>query len=553
MAATKKQLTRDKTENTGMRTLMRFFMAAGLVAAALPASAQGVASSGIVAVEGCTGAVLPDSENAELYAFKVGLGGSCTDILFDLRQTGGMAFSANTGDDTNPLYLVDPNWAVAQVGSDVHFIYMVFPPAPGTIANRIMVDSGTTNNQDYSAAAIQTVGNSLPSTYAGSNGKNLVLSSAGSYSVVLAGAAPTAGFPRGANGGIEVAFAPISEVNNNDLVGGGCDPAGEYPNPATGSQAMDGLIIGYNVYRLNGTPGAPPNAQAFYDASLNANPADGFQYFMPLTSSYNLSAPDTTNPGPAPNDSIPNDLGGLQNPDGIMYNGDEVMIFQDSASNRGVNRPDVGSAPVVGQGYWYTFQPVVCGDVDDFTSTGFGPGNNQFRGNHAMNLSSLGGAMDAMDLDLDGNAEFFSPQADVNAGTGLGLTYNGLPVISQPVFGQMDPLPAHGGLTLSGTLNGTNVQLTFQTTLESGDVESFNVYRGTVAGGMLVNEQPILSQGNEGSVYQLVDDAVQARRISKSGVVQYSVQIRYVDGHTSVVGPFDVALNSGQAPARRSR
>lgn len=562
MAARAKKLLNihDKMETIGMRTSLRFLLVAALLVAAIPASAQ-VPVSGISAQPGCGGLMDNDAENAELIAVKVTAAtGLCTDILFDLSQTGGTSIGgATTGDAVNVQWLCPPNWTNGQIGSDAHFALLIYPPAAGSQANRMMIDSGAISNQDFTAAAVQTVGNSIPSSYTGTQGIDLVLSSAGAYSVKLRGpaGATSAGFPRGANGGVEVAFAPLAEVNTVDLIGGGCTVAGETRNPAApnGAGDVDGVILGYNVYRLSGTAGAPPTANAFYTASLNADPTDGWQYFMPLTQSHGLGAMDT-NPGgagtPSPSDTNPNDLSGLQNVDGVMYSGDEVMIFQDSATNRGVAR-SAGSAPVVGTGYWYAFQPVMCGDVAYYSvARGFGPGNSLANGDHGSSLSALGAGDDSVDLDLDGNIEFFSPQADVGAQPGLGLTYNGIPVLSQPVFGQMDPLAAGGGLTLSGTLNGTNVNITFQTGLEAGNVQGFNVYRGVADARVRVNEQLILVQGTESSVYQLVDDAVQARRLSKGGSVQYTVEIVYADGTTSEVGPFSVTLDR-QAPGRRSR
>lgn len=540
-----------------MRTPLRFLLAATALAAAIPASAQ-VPLGGIVATEGCAGAVDNDAENAELIAIKVPTGGSCTDMLFDFSQTGGQrAGGAQTGDAINIQWNVPPNWKNAQVGSDAHFIVMVYPPAGGALANRIFVDSGTIGNQDFTAATRQTIGNSIPSSYAGTQGIDLNLSQSG-YSVKLRGpaGATTNGFPQGANGGIEVAFAPVAEVNPTDLVGGGCTVSGDTHNPSTPADpAVDGVILGYNVYRLVGTAGTPPTSTQFYNASLDADATQGWQYFMPLTQSYNLTSPDT-NPGsstpPAPSDTNPNDLGGLQNPDGTMFSGDEVMIFQDSASNRGSARL-TGSAPVGGTGYWYAFQPVLCGAVADFSSAtfGFGPGGSIFSGDHASSVSTLAAGDDAIDLDLDGNIEFFSPQADFGL-PGLGLTYNGIPALSEPVFGSVNPAAAGGAVTLSGRVNGQAVDLTFQTSLETGDVQGFNVYRGIGDSRVRVNQQLILSQGTESSVYQLVDDVVQARRLSKAGSVQYSVEIVYADGHTSSVGPFSVAIG-GQAPSRRSR
>jgi hypothetical protein len=554
----------DKMEMMGMRTLLRFLPVAALLAAAVPASAQ-IAVSGLVTQPACAGLMDPAVEKAELIGVKVAAAtGTCTDILFDFRQTGGLQVGgATAGDAINQSWQLPPNWTNGQLGTDAHFALLVYPPVAGSRANRMAIDSGSTVNGDFAAAVVQTVGNSIPMSYAGTQGIDLNLSGAG-YSVRLRGPTGlvTTNFPLGANGGIEVAFAPLAEVNATDISGGGgCYVAGETRNPAAPADPqVDGVIIGYNVYRLSGVAGPPPTASAFYTASLNADVTDGWQYFMPLTQGHNLGSLDT-DPllagTPSPSDTAPNDLSGLQNVDGVMYSGDEVMIYQDSAANRGVSRGAQGSAPVGGTGYWYAFQPVLCGDVGYYSvAHGFGASGSLLNGDHGSSLSSMAAGDDSIDLDLDGNMEFFSPQADAGQ-PGLGLTYpdatgTGLPVLSEPVFGQMDPLAAGGGVTLSGRIDGTNVNITFQTGLEAGDVQGFNVYRGVADARVRVNEQLILVQGTESSVYQLVDDAVQARRLSRGGTVQYTVEIVYTDGHTSDVGPFSVTLGS-QAPARRAR
>jgi hypothetical protein len=539
-------------------------LAASLLAsAAMPVAGQAV--FGIGAEDGCGGLVGNDTENAVLIGVKVPTSGSCTDILFDLSQVGGQVASGSTGLNPGDQWSISPNWRVPQVAADVHFIFLLYGPAAGTQANRIIMDSGTINDQFFGVAMRMTVGNSLPSSFDSAPGSNtkgidLVLPTSGvNYSVRLSGggaAAPpaTTGFPRGANGGVEVAFAPLAEINQSEPVGG-CALSGLNPMPnAPNNPALDGAIIGYNVYRLNGTAGSPPTAAAFYTASLNADPTDGWQYYMPLTQSYNLTTMDNLGlAGPTPpaaSDMNPDDLGGLQNPDGINYTGDEVMIFQDSASNRGTGRA-TGSAPVVGQGYWYTFQPVMCGSITDFSAAmGWGSGN-VFNGDHGNSASAAAAGDDSLDLDLDGTNEFFSPQADFGL-PGLGFMYNGALFMTQPVFGQIDPAPAAGGLVLTGSLSGQSVNLQFQTTLESGNVTSFKVYRGAGSSRVLVG-QPIAAQGTESSLYQLVDDAVQARRVSRGGAVEYTVDVVYDDGHTSTVGPFSVTLDRATGGGRRTR
>lgn len=547
-----------------MRKMLRLLPAAAILAIAVPASAQ-VPEIGIV-TDDCTTPIDPSAGNpldaAELYAVKVPQGsGDCTDLLFDLRATGGQ--QGGGADASGLLWGVPPNWRAGQLATDTQITILVYPPAAAGQGHRISIDSDDTSTQDFGISARQTIGNSIPSSYAGAGLAGIDLTLPGgsaTYGVKLAGtgSTATANFPQmaGAAGvlqAVEVAFAPLIEVNNVDWTGNGCSVAGRLANQATASPAgNDGAIIGYNVYRVTGTAGTVPTPTDFYNASIDADPATGWQYMMPLTSSFTINAGDPA-PGAAgtnsPIDSIPNDLGGLQNADGSYSTGDEVMIFQDSLANRGTARA-TGTAPVTGTSYWYAFQPVMCGNVSQFASLAFSSG--QFNGDHATSVSALAAGDDAVDLDLDGNIEFFSPQADAGL-PGLGLAYNGLPALSAPVFADgTRALPATGDVTLTGNMSGANVNITFQAGMQSGNVQGFNVYRGAGDARVRVNEQLILAQGTESSVYQLVDDAVQARRLSKGGSVQYMVEIVYNDGHTSLVGPFAVAVER-QAPARRSR
>jgi hypothetical protein len=552
-----------------MRNILRSLPAAAALAMALPAFAQ-VPSLGIV-TDDCTtpidNSAGPATDNAVLISVKVSGSGSYTDMLFDLRAEGGL--QAGGADRGGTLWNVPPNWRLTQGPADTQVVILIYPPAAAGQGYRVAIDSDLFSNQDQGINARQIIGNSIPVSYAaaGLAPIGLVLpGTSATYGVKLKGAAPaaTANFPQiaGAGGalqGIEVAFSPLIEVNNVDWTGNACSVAGSLANQATTSPAgNDGAIIGYNVYRLAGTAAAPPTANAFYTASLNNDPTDGWQYFIPMTSTLNLTMADNTGlvvpTPPAGGDSAPNDLGGMQNPDGVFGTGDEVMVFQDSAANRGQARAS-GSAPALGTSYWYAFQPVIGGSPSDFTAVGFGSGGGTFNGNHTtgMDLSSLAVGADAVDLDLNGTPDFFSPQADKGQ-PGLGLMYNGNPAISAPVFADTTrPLPAAGGhVTLSGHIDGQNVAITFQSGLEAGTVKGFNVYRGVDSSAVRVNTQLILAQGSESSVYQLVDDAVQARRLSRGGSVPYSVEIVYQDGHTSTVGPFTVTLEH-QAPGRRSR
>src|SRR6185369_3287425 len=133
---------------------------------------------------------------------------------------------------------------------------------------------------------------------------------------------------------------------------------------------------------------------------------------------------------------------GFQNPDGVMFSGDEVLLYQDSSNNRGVARA-TGTAPDLSgaTSYWYAFQPVLRGSVPDYASSGFGPGSALFFGDHRIDLDG-DGRPDAVDLDLDGTPDFISPQAEAGI-SGLGLTNAHLPLLSAPVLGRADPLVSH--------------------------------------------------------------------------------------------------------------
>src|SRR5204862_8141835 len=106
---------------------------------------------------------------------------------------------------------------------------------------------------------------------------------------------------------------------------------------------------------------------------------------------------------------VPDDLGGLQNTEGAFGSGDEVMVFQDSLANRGTARA-TGTAPTTGGSYWYALQPVMCGTIAALGTVSFSSG--QFGGDHTSSASALAAGDDAIDLDLDGTIDFFSPQAD---------------------------------------------------------------------------------------------------------------------------------------------
>jgi hypothetical protein len=515
-----------------------------------------VPMGGIQALPGCAGLVDNEATLGELLVIKVPSAGSTTDILFDLGPTGGLSIGgANGGDAVNVQWTAPSNFRAPAIGSDVFFVFITHPPEAGRRGARLFVDSGTIANQDFTAATVQVVGESLPGSYGGLAGIDLVLpGDATPYGVRLRGPAGslTAGFPKGATGGIELAFSPIAEVNNVDLIGGGCTVAGEAADPSDPDMTR-GIIAGYNVWRLAGVATSVPVPRDFLDASLDGDPSTGWQAYMPLDGGFDLGRSDALPAGPgtpAPSDRAPDDLFGMQNPDGIMYSGDEVMIFQDSRNNRGAIR-ETGTAPDFSgaTSYWYAVQPVLRGSVEDFAALGFGPGSSMLFGDHRLDLDGDGRA-DAVDLDLDGTPEFISPQAGAGL-PGLGLTHGRLPLLSAPAFGSANPLASQGQATLGGRAvkgPGSRIELTIVTDLEASDVAGYVVDRidGRTPAGLRVrvNDQPILS-GGEGEVLTLVDD-LETCAIPSARRIRYELSALTASGETHAVSEITVALPAGR-------
>src|SRR6185503_17566165 len=129
-------------------------------------------------------------------------------------------------------------------------------------------------------------------------------------------------------------FAPIAERNPDMIGSSGCSIGGEVRDEAAGF----GMIVGYNVFRLPGTAAVVPTPRDFVGAWQYYIPFDSFD--LNVADTVGVAGPDMNNDGlpdgdgtDAPSDSLPNDLAGLHNPDGLPYTGDEVILFQDSAKN----------------------------------------------------------------------------------------------------------------------------------------------------------------------------------------------------------------------------
>lgn len=540
-----------------MRNVIRPILIAG--AALLPALAMGTPATGFIAVPDCTGLVVNvDSDDAEMYVIKYASAASArtNDLLWDISRKGETVSDSQASLNSAGFWSTGDVWGAPQIASDLAYNFVTF--ANGDL----YVDANDGASVDWLAAAAWRFGNSLPAGRDAGSGLAIPGTSA-QFSVVTRTGNPGRMFPVRAQppgsataGSINVAFAPFHEVNPMEIAPQ-CTISASMANPALSSGL--GGIIGYNVYRIPGSAGTVPTRQMFMDAIVTASDADGgWVYFIDLRT-FNVALADT-NPGSAgtdaPSDLTPTDLAGLQNPDGRMYSGDEVVIFQDSANRAGTLRPRAADlAPTLGASYWYAIQPVILGTMASYASADFTV-NQRFPGDHRMDLDG-DGEFDAVSLDTIVGAhntpEFISPQAEASNGSqaGMGLTNGGLPFLSAPMFiDGASALPATGQVSLSGSVTGNDVNVQFTTGLEQGTVLGYNVYRVAGDQRVRVNEQPILAQGNESNVYALVDVASQSRGGARS--IDYMVEIVYADGTApTMVGPFAVSLD--QQPVRRRR
>lgn len=510
---------------------------------ALPSSAQD--ATGAVAGNSCT-ALVTDNRAAggELVALKVHNPGGGpdehTDINWDLSAKGGVQLpGVSVGGAT---YNIAATWKHQPVPPEELFVIVTYPD--GTLA---LDSSEVRDGAAHGTVLRQRVGDSLPIGIGAGIGLQLP-GSAAPYTIPTIndqhGTAP-ASFPYGSRWGIEVAFSPIAEVNNTEI-SPGCTIGSEIVDP----QAGFGIIVGYNVFRLEGTESVVPTAADF---------VGNWQYYMPYNS-FDLAVADTSGvAGPDMNgDGLPDgdgtdapsdgnadgDLVGLQNPDGIPHDGDEVLIFQDSAFNPDGTARAWGTGPdrTGTIGYWYAFQPVLFSGgttVAAFDGLGFTE-NNLYVGTHAVDLDG-NGALDALDLDMDGSVDFYSPQAEVGV-TGYGLTNGGLPLLSAPVFGRANPAFAGGGLALTGRATGTGVQLTVTAPVESSVVAGYNVYRLVGDSRVRINRALILAQGADNASYTVRDTRrlTSAERVAAS--VGYVVEVVGRGGSSDLSQRFDVEL-----------
>ena len=502
--------------------------------------------SGSVAQPNC-GALITDNHAllGELYVMKTHNPGTGpdqhTDWVFDLSAKGG---GAVTGTDAGgPTWMSPDNFHQNTTPPEEEFMVMTY--AGGFVA----VDSIALRGMPDSMGVVQRqhVGDSLPVGTAA--GIGLVLP--GNSSTYTVGnmmdrrTGQLAEFPLGTPSGIEVAFAPVAELNPAMIGGSGCSIGGEAADQASGR----GLISGYNVYRIPGVAGLVPTPADFIGAWQYYIPFDAFD--LSIADTGGTAGPDQNNDGrpdgdgtPAPNDGVPNDLAGLQNPDGLPYTGDEVILFQDSALNPDGTPRTSGTAPDSALCYWYAFQPVLFQGpttLQDWDGLGFSRAD-EFHGIHAIDTDS-DGVVESLDLDMDGVRDFYSPQV-VTGQTGLGLTNSGLPLLSSPVFGCMsaNPAPALTGPRLEATVNGSRVELTLHAGPEMADVMGYEVRREAARGQtVLLAPGFVAARGGEGNAYRLSDRAPYAQRRAAPSV-SYTVDVLSSGLHRETYGPFTVTL-----------
>jgi hypothetical protein len=398
--------------------------AAGAWLAATTAGA-GFARSGFPANEVCTDIVDNDAGAGEFYVVAINsvVPTLYDDFLFDVTAKGEARSDLNT-EIAIDSWSVAPNFRRGGTGSILAYeAFVTYPRIAGARGGRLVVDSDQGGNTIWGAERIQGVGDSL--LVGQDAGIGLVLpGNRQSYLATVRGT-PTR-FPAAvARDHVTIAFAPIAEVTRTEIVPGTeCYAGGAVPNPLA---PLRGLLVGYAVYRIPDTPVGTGGSDEFLAALVDGDPDTGYVGFVDLRA-FDLALGRTD---PA-NDLDPDDGARLVNPDGRMFSGDEVLIYEDDAIGRCAA---CGSAPDSSRNYWYAVQPVAAGRLDDFANAGFTT-NLYHLGDHRIDLDG-DGTLDAVSLNSIPGAhdtpEFISPQV-VEGLDGLGLTAAGLPLLSAPMW-----------------------------------------------------------------------------------------------------------------------
>jgi len=383
----------------------------------------GVTVFGTVANEGCTAAA---TWPAELYAVKLlaSTPASRTDFLVDLRAKGGPTIGGIAYG--NGSWIIPPSWRIDIVGgAGVPFVYITGD------AGRIAVDSGVPSEFDFGLPLEKVIGNSLPIGV--DAGIGLVLPpGGGAYLADLDGPGPlaAASFPFGFPDAVQVAFAPIAEVNA-PAQPSGCTIGADRNDPFTGV----GTIVGYNVYRVadGGARVAPSPAEL----------AGHWQAFLP----FSPALPDVTlmtcrSGGIADPAAMPA-VSGYRDNDNRPYSGDELMVFHDGPLNGNGTPRASGTPPAPGIDHWYAFQPVIGQNPGETIAALQGVALTNNLTPSISVVATPDGPGTGADIDGDGRPEFYSPQARLGIG-GLGLTHASYPALSMPVLGTLDARDCSG-------------------------------------------------------------------------------------------------------------
>lgn len=342
-----------------------------LALALAPAAATGQAISGFV-TDDCTGMNLLDVQalGGELYGFKLG-GSRSPDVLFDARASGGTDVIAEL---TGASWNINDAWRISVRPTDLGVEVISLP------GGRAVLDSGLFSTFFFSFARAQPVG-----------------SMDGISPQVVA-----------TSFGYEVRFHPLAQLTPDN--GAGCSLAGD---PASNRRA----IAGYAIYRLpaGGSPTLAQFRQSGYAGFLDARRFD-----------FAAADPD----GYACSDLASGDESLLLNPNGVVDDGDEVVVFRDTTRTPS-GRPHANAASAA-VSYLYRVQPIIDQDIAQYAS-GIGVGNQGDTVTAADRDAN--GSKESIDLKSEGRYELIDPGM-----TGLGLTYGG-EILSSPLPGTGVPLP----------------------------------------------------------------------------------------------------------------
>ena len=503
-----------------MRNLMRFSFLAGLLLLPAGALAQS-ALTGILTTEADAGAPI-DSSMCEFYVVKAVGSNPKTDWQAHLFSKSGGGVGMGLGDFSGGVALVlGVNFTETEAGDQTEAMFYTCPNG------QMAFDSGLIMNSFFGSAALQTVGNSiLPGGLALPGG-------AGAYSVDFGSGPvdfPAVGTAAGSPAAINYAFAPL--VEQNDVDQGGFTWGGQAPDPGPLYPQNPGFIIGYNVYRMLDGGSAPDVA--------TLGTAANFVGFVPMGFDQTVGDPGAAGADAPADGNALGDFAGMQNADATAYTGDEIMLYQDGPVPARDGATLLMSPADPTMAYWYAVQPVVNGSVADFTNVSIVNGPAQ---DHTI----MGGM--AVDLNLDGDAEFFSPNETAGI-PGLGLTHGGLPLLSPVALSDPTNLPASGVINLDIELGRGGVELQLNAALEAGNVLGYNVFRLGSESREQVNESLITARGGNGNSYELVDGRFSGRR---ARALSYEIDVVYNDGtETATFGPFEAEVAT-RGNARRSR